>query len=198
MTTTPGAAAHAEPGPARRTLLRGAVWSSPVVVVALATPAAAASTGLSTIEGNWYPYDTELAIGQSSDMTIAFIETAGVDYTGTVSLLISPSRATDTIIATLSAFGPIVGEDDEAGVWSYAQEGTRLRVTYTGYMEGSIGIRGYLASEYGSGFRVDTGGRYLRTRTDQQITVDTSRAVADQVQYRWTMEYATDGEGAPA
>jgi hypothetical protein len=181
----------------RRALLRGAAWSLPVVVAAVAAPAVSASGTLSTIEGNFAPWDLELAVDQVTDLTVAFIETSGTDYTGTLSLLISPSRSSDTVIATLSAFGPIVGDPDVEGIWSYSQEGTRLRVSYTGLLPGSTGIRGYLDRANGAGIRVDTAGRYLSTRTDQVLTVDTARAVAERYQYRWDMVYGTDGAGAP-
>ncbi len=192
------AAERPAPGrPSRRALLSTAAWTTPVFAAALATPLAAASTALSTIEGNFTPFDTELAVGQSTEAVIAFIETSGVDYTGTVLIRISPSRETDTVIATLSAFGPITTDPETTGQWSYAQEGTKLRVTYSGYMEGSVGIRGYLQSDTNSGITVDTGGQYLLTETSHTIEVESAKAVADNVQTTWTMTYGTDGIGAP-
>lgn len=181
----------------RRTLLTAAAWGTPVLVFAAAAPTASASTALSSIDGNYYPFDAALAVDQSTDAIITFVERSGNDYTGVVSILISPSRESDAVIARLLAFGPIVSDDSPSENWSYAREGNKLRVTYTGYMEADIGIHGYLYAENGAGVRVDTDGYYLATETSHVIEVESAKAVADQRQWNIEVEYGTDGIGAP-
>lgn len=71
----------------RRTLIKGAVWSVPVVALATATPAAAASAPACANQGETYTYDPRsYAVGSSMgiDTNIAHIEVVvGVGVTVT-------------------------------------------------------------------------------------------------------------------
>jgi hypothetical protein len=182
----------------RRSIVRAGLWSLPVVAVAVATPAAAASgpVELPLIRGEASPWSTYLALDEPGDLVVTFIETGGVDFTGTVSILIMPSRARDTVVASMTAFGDITSTDSD-GTWTYVTQGNNLLVTYAGFIEASIGVSGTLYAVDGAGFRVDTGGHYLSTRLSSTVLVNSTEATVDGRPYSWDMEYGVDAPDSP-
>lgn len=119
-------------GISRRTLVKGAVWSLPIVAVAVSTPFAAASTALAELTYDVAPLVTEEA--PFGAVSIRVMNTSDVDYAG-------PLTLTTPVWATTAAFaipGAVVTSDGADTVWTIpavtvpAGESLVLHLTWDG------------------------------------------------------------------
>ncbi|MGN7977338.1 hypothetical protein ACTJJ4_07160 [Microbacterium sp. 22195] len=126
----------------RRTLVKGAAWSLPVVAVAAATPLAAASTG--TASAQWTQANTQL-------LTLGLL-----DNSGTVSASVLPSAPTQFRITNGATELPNV-----TAVFTAALSTAGLNITVP---VGTTKLRGFAPSAVAGGTRVGN-----ITITDREI-----------------------------